>query len=292
MDRIEVRLEVDERAVESAGLLADAAYNRWVHNTFAPDLSPIARKFDLASAAGRKKAVSWLTGWILNPQQHDPETVMPRFRLSPGEDSAGERKVADMVSYLLTLDFNDVDLAANPGASPRSLGDSDKTDRDEAWRNGLVAVSEAEIDGDPLKKKLLDDIAVFYLRTKHGTKKSGELLANMGTGKKLELVGHRLIRRYGCFGCHNGIQDFDPDPGAPDTGKISYFDGAQPIGAELNKWGNKGSDRLDFGQWGHQEDGSEAIPHRRYDWALAKLSDTRRFDVPPRRVSQGENRFG
>ena len=290
--RIEERLEVDESAVRSAGLLADAAYNRWVHNTFGPDLSPIARKFDLASAAGRKKAVSWLTGWILNPQQHDPETVMPRFRLSPGEDATGEQKVADMVSYLLTLDFNDVDLAANPGASPRSLGDSDKTDRDEAWRNGLVAVSEAEIDGDPLKKKLLDDIAVFYLRAKHGTKKSGELLSNMGTGKKLDLVGHRLIRRYGCFGCHNGIQDLDPDPGAPDTGRISYFDGAQPIGAELNKWGNKGSDRLDFGQWGHQEDGSEAIPHRRYDWALAKLSDSRRFDVLPRRVSQGENRFG
>ncbi|MEE3199172.1 MAG: hypothetical protein VX254_04000, partial [Planctomycetota bacterium] len=300
--QIEDSLELEESAVESAGLLADAAYNRWVHNTFGPDLSPLARKFDLESKAGRDKAVSWLSGWILNPQQHDPESIMPRFRLTPGQDSNGEQKIADMVSYLLTLDYNDVDLAANPSASPASLGESEKTKRQKAWDDGLVTTNVSEIDNDPEKKKILDEIATFYLRSRHGTSKASDLLKGskpMSTSEKLELVGHRLVRRYGCFGCHNGIKDIDPDPeakkerlAAAGSARVAYFDGYQPIGAELNKWGNKGSDRLDFGQWGHQEDGSEAIPHRRYDWATAKLSDTRQFDVLPRRVLDGKSGHG
>ena len=295
---LEESLEIEESALESAGQLADAAYNRWVHNTFGPDLSTLARKFDLATGLGRKKAVNWLSSWILNPQAHDPETVMPRFRLAPGQDSAGEQKVADMVSYLLTLDYNDVDLAAQPSASPATLGESQKKDRDEGWESGLVTTNAAEIEGDPAKKKILDDIATYYLSAVHGTSRAADLLKGgnaskpMTTSEKLNLVGHRLVRRYGCFGCHNGIRDDDPDPGAPPSDKVAYFDGAQPIGAELNKWGDKGSDRLDFGQWGHQKDGSEAIPHQRHEWAKAKLSDTRRFDVLPRRVTVGKSSSG
>ncbi|HVR73780.1 MAG TPA: hypothetical protein VMT52_05585, partial [Planctomycetota bacterium] len=38
---------------------------------------------------------------------------------------------------------------------------------------------------------------------------------------------------------------------------------------------------LDYGNWGHQHSGREAIGHTRYDWVHAKLTDTRRFDVIP-----------
>jgi cbb3-type cytochrome oxidase cytochrome c subunit len=210
-----------------------------------------------------------------------------------------------MVSYLLTLDYNDVDLAGNPSASPASLGESEKKKRQEVWDDGLVTTNVSEIDNDPEKKKILDEITTFYLRSRHGTAMASDLLKGsdahkpMSTSEKLELVGHRLVRRYGCFGCHNGIKDIDPDPTekknrleAGASARLAYFDGNQPIGAELNKWGNKGSDRLDFGQWGHQEDGSEAIPHQRHAWARAKLSDTRQFDVLPRRVLEGKNSHG
>ncbi|MCH2364685.1 MAG: c-type cytochrome, partial [Planctomycetes bacterium] len=209
---LEESLEIEESAMESAGQLADAVYNRWIHNTFGPDLSPLARTFDLATERGRKKAVSWLSSWILNPQAHDPETVMPRFRLAPGQDPAGEQKVADMVSYLLTLDYNDVDLAAHPSASPATLGESQKKDRDEGWESGLVTTNAAEIESDPAKKKILDDIATYYLSAAHGTNRAAALLKGgdvskpMTTSEKLNLVGHRLVRRYGCFGCHNGIR--------------------------------------------------------------------------------------
>ena len=228
-------------------------------------------------------------------------------RLAPGQDADGAQKIADISSYLLTLDYNDVDLAANPSASPASLGESEKKKRDKAWDDGLVTTNVAEIDDDHEKKKILNEITIFYLRARHGTERANDLLEGnqargvkpMTTSQKLDLVGHRLVRRYGCFGCHNGIKDIDPDPEAkkkrlqaPGSARVAWFDGAQPIGAELNKWGNKSSDRLDFGQWGHQEDGSEALPQRRYDWARAKLSDTRRFDVLPRRVMEGKNRSG
>ncbi len=119
------------------------------------------------------------------------------------------------------------------------------------------------------------------------------ILGDMDTSKKLEYLGHRLVRHYGCYACHDGIRDTDPDPNPPEPapeGRIAYFDTAQPIGAELNKWGFKDSDKLDFGAWGHQHDGSVAIPHSRYAWAEAKLSDTRRFDVLPVAKSVGHGK--
>jgi mono/diheme cytochrome c family protein len=54
--------------------------------TFGPDLSRVAEKIGLP----------WLMPWIKNPLSYDPETVMPDFRLEPGQ-------LQDIAAYVLTM---------------------------------------------------------------------------------------------------------------------------------------------------------------------------------------------
>jgi hypothetical protein len=257
---LETRDQVADSVLADVGAVVDGFYDRWAHSTFAPDLSTIGSKFDQTTQAGREKASAWLLDWILDPARHDPDTVMPRFRLD--EDEEGRQKALDIVSYLLTLRDRSFEESVSPSAETLTV--------------------EA--------RTILQDITFEYLRANHTTNEARDLSTQMSVPGQLTYIGHRLVRRYGCYGCHNGIRDLDPDPTAtpalePDgTERTRYFDLSQPIGVELSTWGMKLSDRLDFGAWGHQPDGVDAIPHDRYDWLTSKLSDTRRFDVLPRRV--------
>ncbi|MCZ6792383.1 MAG: hypothetical protein O7J95_02070 [Planctomycetota bacterium] len=260
--KLEERLEIDESALDEARQLSDALFDRSVHSTFAPDLSAIGSKFALLG--DRRQAEAWLHDWITNPAGHDPESVMPRLRLEAGSDPEGPAKVADIVAYLLTL-------------------------RDEEFERAET-LSEETLTEE--QTKILQDVVFTNLRARHLATKAKDLLDGMSVGQRLVYAGYRLVQRYGCFGCHNGIRKDDPDPAAaraPGTngeGPVKYFDAAQPIGTELNGWGNKPANRLDFGPWGHQVDGHEAIPHRRTDWLTAKLQSTRRFDVYPEKGSE------
>jgi cbb3-type cytochrome oxidase cytochrome c subunit len=127
---------------------------------------------------------------------------------------------------------------------------------------------------------VLKEIAFNYKLTEVPIRaEATKAVDSMSVPERLNFVGHNLIRRYGCFGCHNGIQDIGAKP--EEGKKYGTFDRAQRIGADLDGWGVKLPARLDYAAWGHRPDGHSAVGHDRLSWATAKLTDTRRFDVLP-----------
>ncbi len=254
--KLDEALGADGGPVAAAHAAGRAIYDRWIHNTQAPDLSSIGSKV---------RSPEWLADWIVDPRKHDPETIMPKLRLEKGE--GGEQSVADMVAYLLTLRDGDFE------------------------RSPIFSVSTPEA------AKALDDIALDYKRRLAPRAEAKKAIEGLSTEEKLRFVGHRLIRRYGCFGCHNGITDVDATKEVEKDGEKQVvrgtFDAAQPIGTDLTGWGWKMPAFLDYGNWGHQHSGRDAIGHTRYDWARAKLMDTRRFDVIPseKRVAEGKYEY-
>src|SRR5262249_18154440 len=58
-------------------------------------------------------------------------------------------------------------------------------------------------------------------------------IAEMPGLEKRVKAGEYLLNHYGCFGCHD----------------IPGYEDAKPIGTELNGWGSKHADRLDFGNF-------------------------------------------
>jgi mono/diheme cytochrome c family protein len=81
---------------------------------FGPDLSRVAEKID----------APWTMPWIKNPLSHDPETVMPDFRLE-------EDQIIDITAYLLTLGKKET--AAGAVADPENP-DKDKPDKIDAGK--------------------------------------------------------------------------------------------------------------------------------------------------------------
>lgn len=249
---------LDESLGEEGGAVAGAkgaartVLERWTHNTFAPDLGTVGSKI---------KSAAWLRSWIIDPRKHDPKTTMPRLRLE--QDLDGEEKVADIVAYLMSL--------KSPEFEARDVFTIDST----------------------AAQEVLADITFDYKSRSDTRANAREAVKAMSTEEQLRFVGHRLVRRYGCYGCHLGITDVDGRPGTdPITGEVTQatFNNAQPIGTDLTGWGAKLPAFLDYGNWGHQHSGREAIGHTRYEWAEAKLSNTRRFDVLPaeKEVSKGK----
>jgi len=289
LGEVDENAEIDSAALGGAAKLARLVYDRWVHSTFASDLSSVARKFDLRTEAGRTQATRWMATWIVSPERHDPATVMPSFRFEQEVD--GEQKVADMVAYLLALDYNEIDYVATPAVRPSALDDAARQARNASWAEGVATLDKKAIQDDLALRTLLDEMTFDLLRATHTAREAKEQLPEMSIDHKLRFVGHRMVRRYGCFGCHDGIADDDPGPkalakraetlAAGGALVAKTFDDAPSIGPELNRWGHKDPARLDFGLWGHQPGGSEAIPHRRYDWLTKKLERTRRYDVLP-----------
>ncbi len=100
----------------------------------------------------------------------------------------------------------------------------------------------------------LDSITLEFLRTGLPDRLAREQLAGMSEQEKLLYSGEGLIRRYGCFGCHD----------------IAGFENAQKIGVDLSTWGSKMVTRLDFGY--------VDIPHTRQAWLEQKLAEPRSYD--------------
>lgn len=248
-------LGVEGGPVDIARTAAGAVYDRWIHNSFAPDLSRIGSKV---------KSRAWLVDWIVDPRKHDPRTTMPQFRLD--EDDDGKQMLADIVAYLMTLRDPEFDaeevFSVEPEASARVL-------KEIAFNYKLTQVPIRADAQDAVDSMSVDDRLIF--------------------------VGHNLIRRYGCFGCHDGIKDIGSKAEVEVDGEMQVvfgnFDRAQNIGADLDGWGVKLPARLDYAAWGHQPHGHSAIGHDRLSWAKAKLTDTRRFDVLPseKQVAPGKH---
>jgi cytochrome c2 len=131
-----------------------------------------------------------------------------------------DQEAADITSYLMSL-------------------------RNEAFESQLVP------QADPAA---IDEITLEFLRTRLPDQVAQERLDSMPAEEKLLYSGEGLIRRYGCFGCH----------------EIRGFENAQKIGVDLSDWGSKMVTRLDFGYID--------IDHTRRAWLTQKLNEPRSFD--------------
>ena len=213
----------------------------------APDLSSIGSKLDPA----------FLLDWIVNPKKYFPKTRMPRLRIEEVEN--GQQKLADLVAFLMTKKnetFDELEMFRIDKEKREILGD---LVYDFARRKTT-------------RQAARDMVAGFYAgKTDPNERTAAEEAA--GDEAALNYVGEKFIQRYGCFGCHEGIQNSDED--------IENFDDAQPIGADLTKHGVKNVYRLEFAHWGHQPDGKVAIPHNRIAWFTKKLENPRIFDMLP-----------
>ena len=156
--------------------------------------------------------------WIYN-WLRDPKSYHPETRMP--NLRLTDQEAADVAAYLASLKTSEFDQQAVPAIDVTSL---DQITRDFLVKN----MTQAEAD-----RKLTD----------------------MSTADKQVYSGEKLIRRYGCFGCHD----------------IAGFEGARPIGTPLTEEGSKAISKFDFGL---QHD----IEHINYAWFEAKLNDPRIFD--------------
>lgn len=106
----------------------------------------------------------------------------------------------------------------------------------------------------PVDEGLLNHIVREFLTKMTTVASADEEIDQMSLEEKLDFAGQKLIRHYGCFGCH----------------EIAGFENDKPIGTELTEWGSKSADKLDFG--------FVPIGHTRYEFATQKLKDPRIFD--------------
>ena len=101
---------------------------------------------------------------------------------------------------------------------------------------------------------LMNEITLDFLKNMNSDKDSRRKRAEMSLEEKLDYNGKKLIRMYGCFGCHD----------------IPGFENDKPIGTELTYEGSKLVEKLDFG--------FIEIPHSRNAWFTQKLKEPRIFD--------------
>ncbi len=102
--------------------------------------------------------------------------------------------------------------------------------------------------------KVLDGIVMDFLKKSETMAGAQTKLKAMDQNAKLMFAGQKLIREYGCYGCHN----------------ISGFENEKPIGPELTEIGTKSLHRLDFG-FINVEDTKQG-------WFKQKLMDPRSYD--------------
>ena len=100
----------------------------------------------------------------------------------------------------------------------------------------------------------IDNIAMQFLLKMNSDRDAKMKLRNLNLEGKLLYTGEKLIRQYGCFGCHN-IPGYEKD---------------KPIGTELTEEGSKPIEKLDFG--------FIPIEQTRQAWFTHKLLHPRSFD--------------
>ena len=123
-----------------------------------------------------------------------------------------------------------------------------------AWLMGLESNGFASMAVPQADAGELDELTSEFLRTSLPDAMAADRLAGMSERDKLLFSGEWLIRRHGCFGCH----------------EIGGFEEAQKIGVDLSTWGSKMVTRLDFGYID--------IPHTRQAWLEQKLTAPRSYD--------------
>ncbi len=102
---------------------------------------------------------------------------------------------------------------------------------------------------------VLDELTTNWLKKSNPEKFAIAKASKMSQKEKLNFVGEKSIRHYGCFGCHN----------------IDGFDDAKPIGVEITEEGSKPVGKFDFGLF-------HDIDHTVPAWIENKLRTPRIYD--------------
>ena len=105
------------------------------------------------------------------------------------------------------------------------------------------------------EESVLNDLTVNWLKKSNPEKFAKAKADKMNEQEKLNFIGEKSIRHYGCFGCHN----------------IDGFDDAKPIGVEITEEGSKPVGKFDFGLF-------HDIEHTNYSWIENKLRTPRIYD--------------
>jgi cbb3-type cytochrome oxidase cytochrome c subunit len=122
----------------------------------------------------------------------------------------------------------------------------------------LVSSHKADFAKTPIPAAdadVLDAIALEFMVPGMTRTRARKKLATMPLDEKQQYAGSKLIRRYGCFACHD----------------IPGFEDARPIGTELTEIASKSVSKLDFGL-------RHDLPHVNYAWFEEKLRNPRAFD--------------
>lgn len=232
------------------------------------------------AAIGEKVGPTWLAMWLRDPKAYLPKTRMPNFRLS-------DQEIASLSAFLLSLrradrpPNRDARLAAMPEAAQRGdklfkearcitchaikgrggvlgpdLGRVASKVR-EAWLIEFLQNPSHVLPGTRMPRyrytaaEAADLVAYFAQELRDFDEQAWPPPpAAQGTVEE----GRRLVRAYGCFGCH----------------AIPAFEQAGKVGAELTGYADKEVERLDFGL-------RRDVPHTWRDWTDTKLRDPRGF---------------
>lgn len=266
-----------------------------------PKVAPNLRRI------GAKAEPAWLVRWVTNPHEFRPKTRMPNFLFdaeqgtkiaayllsstkSDSEDWLKERPLPAGVNPA------DKELVARgqelvnsvgcrgchgfaPGESPALLGKSkdiapnlsnvaEKTDA--RWiyywiKNPRMYSPEARMPS----LRLSDEEAVAitsYLLTLGTPKPDTALAAKLADPEEIK-AGEKLVRKYGCAGCHN----------------VTGMEKESRIGVELTSFGSKLLTELFFGD-------TKDIPHNWEDWTFNKLKTPRIYATE--RIEQVMPKFG
>lgn len=206
---------------------------------------------------GSKVGPTWLAIWLRDPKVYLPKTRMPNFRLS-------DQEIADLSAFLLSLrranapPARDSRLATIPGAAKHGetlfkesrcvtchainarggtlgpdLGRVASKAR-EAWLLEFLQDPPRVLPGTRMPRYRFSaaeaaDLVAYFSQELRDFDEQAWPPPPTVRGRADE--GRRLVRKYGCFGCH----------------VIPTFEQVGKVGAELTGYADKEVDRLDFG---------------------------------------------
>lgn len=105
-----------------------------------------------------------------------------------------------------------------------------------------------------LSNRELDNVVAYLMSLQEETPSP----VSESIGEVDATEGEKLVRTYGCFGCHD----------------IPGFENESKVGADLGEFGAKLYDELDFG-----DTLEEDVHHSWHGWTIGKLTDPRRFQT-------------
>lgn len=239
----------------------------------------------------------WITKWIKDPKSFRPTTLMPNFKLSEEESQsiaaylwqhADERGIHDEIPK-----FDEGQLSRGDFIFEH-IGcmacHSYEKDTERGFAPNLARIGEKINYGylvewimNPKGKESLTRMPNFRLNQEKASLVAGYLISKTDMGftregltdvawledKERARAGEALIKKYGCFSCH----------------EIQGMEGLGKIGVELSAIGSKHVELLDFGLVEKRILGevglkhiSENVGEARRAWLRAKLQDPRQFD--------------